>query len=69
MKTTMRAGHCIVAGVMTAGANNHQQKAAADAEKLADMAATGAEVALAAAAAAAAVAEAEARQWWWWRQE
>ncbi len=52
-----------------AGADNSQQNAAAGAAKTADVAAVGAEVALAAAAAAAAVAEAEAWQWWWQWQE
>jgi hypothetical protein len=56
----MRAGHCVVAGVTTAGADNNQQKAAPGVEKTADVVAAGAEVALAAAAAAEAAAEAEA---------
>jgi hypothetical protein len=51
-----------VAGVMATGAGNNQQKAAAGAVKMANVVATGAEVALAAAAAAVAAAEAEA-QW------
>jgi hypothetical protein len=46
-----------VAGVMTAGADNNQQNAAAGAAKIADMAAAGAEVALAATATTAAAAE------------
>jgi hypothetical protein len=60
-----------VAGVMTAGADNNQQKTAAGAAKMADMAVMGAEVAVAAAAmaAAVAVAEAEAWRWWWWQQK
>ncbi len=49
-----------VAGVPTAGADNNQQKVAAGAVKLADMAAAGAEIALAAIDATAAVAEAVA---------
>jgi hypothetical protein len=48
------------AGMTMAGADNNQQKAAAGAAKTADMAAVGAEVALAATAAAAAAAEAVA---------
>jgi hypothetical protein len=66
MKTTMWAGHHIVAGVTMAGADNNQQKAVAGASVTADMAAAGTKVGMAAAAAAAAAAEAEAR-WWWWR--
>ncbi len=46
------------AGVMTAGADNNQQKAAAGEAKMADVAAAGVEVALAATAMAAAAAEA-----------
>jgi len=57
------------AGVARAGADNNQQNAAAGVAKIADVAAVGAEVALAAAAAAAAGAEAEAQRWWWQQQE
>jgi hypothetical protein len=46
--------------VTTAGADNNQQNAAAGAVKMADVAAAGAEIALAATAAAAAAAEAVA---------
>ncbi len=53
----------VLAGVMMAGADNNQQKAAAGAAKTAHVAVAGAEVALAAAAVAAAAAEAEARHW------
>ncbi len=58
-----------VAGVTMAGADNNQQKATADAVKMADVAAAGAEVALAATAMAAAAVEAKAwRRWWWWQE-
>jgi hypothetical protein len=69
MKTTMRAGYCIVAGVRMAGADNNQPKSAEGAAKMAYVAAAGAEVTLAAAAVAAAAAEAEAQRWWQWQQE
>jgi hypothetical protein len=58
-----------VAGVTTIGTDNNQQKAAADAAKMAYVAAAGAEVALAAATMTATEVEAEAWGWWWWRQE
>ena len=45
MKTTMQAGHCLVAEVTTAGADNNQQKAEAGAAKMAVMVAAGAEAA------------------------
>jgi hypothetical protein len=52
-----------------AGEDSNQQKAAAGAAKMADVVATGAELALAAIATAAAAAEAKARWWWWQWQE
>jgi hypothetical protein len=64
------AGQALHCGRSDDGRGRQQsKKSAAGVAKIADVAAVGAEVALAAAAAAAAVAEAEAQRWWWQQQE